>query len=1156
MRKWFGLALCEFLLLALSAGPALGQDTGSITGSVRDTSGAIVPGATVNVTNSERGINLKTVTNSDGDYLVAGLGAGSYDLSITAQGFKRFDVTGIVLRVAQKARIDATLELGTVSSSVTVKGEQVAQVETQSAEMSGIVTQQQISQLVLNGRNFTQLIVLTPGVSNQTGQDEGVVGVNGNVNYSVNGGRTSYNNWEIDGGDNMDNGSNQTLNVYPNVDAIAEVKVLTSNYGAQYGRNASGTIETVTKSGGKDFHGDAFEFVRNDVFNARNFFDVDRPAYKKNDFGYTIGGPLVIPHLYNTGRDKTFFFFSEEWRREVLPNTFNVEVPSVAERGGDFNDVCPGADCPRDPTTGLAFPSNQVSVDANAQAIMTLIPAPNAGSGAASFYMAAPSQPTDWREEMFRIDHNITDKTRFYYRFIHDSWSTVTPTPTWDTGSFPTVKGGFDGPGISMVANLTATASPTLLNEFVFSYTADHIFIYPIGPYQRPSSMTMSGIFDNGFGGELPVVTITGGAAYGGGFSAGTGYDPWWRNSNPTYTFRDQLTKIKGRHNIYIGFYAVAAQKNEMAWGPYPHIQGILDFSNTSSVTTGNAFTDFLVGRVANFTQSQQGYKFYQRYKIMEPYIQDDWRVTNHLTLNAGFRLSLFGTYREKYRHAYNFDPTAYSLSQAAQIDTTGAVTGQEGALIPNSGNDFDGLVDCGVSGVPRGCMNGHVFNPAPRIGFSYDPFGTGKTAIRGGYGVFFDHSNGNEANTNSLESQPPLVLTPTQYNILGYTDIGGSGSSPLLFPLTATAIQTKANWPYMQQWSLSVQREWFRNTVFNVAYVGSKGTNLYLQTDMNQLHPVPLSENPYGAGQVMTPQDCQNGTVNGQPVSAAAAANFAVACGSDPNPLRPFRGYGYLRSVLDKGNSNYNSLQVSARRMIGKLQYSVAYTYSHTLDDNSSDLDSYNLRNLYASSNIDQRHVLNISYIYDLPSFKRAGAVSKAIGGWQFSGITSFQTGTPFSIDAGSTGDIIAGAGVANGSSGVTAYPELIGNPHASPPVNQAAGVIGPLLYNPGAFAAPQGLTFGDAGRDILFVPARTNFDMGLFKAIPIKESKRFEFRVESFNVFNHTQWNGVNNYASCYGGADHSVGDASCIAGNTFLHPSGAHNPRILQFGLKLIF
>jgi hypothetical protein len=1160
--KYILLAVMSFGLTALVWAQT---GAGSIAGSVHDPSGAAIANATVDVASGQQGFTRTTTSNASGDYLVPGLPPGSYNVTVTANGFQKYQVTGIVLRVAEKARTDATLTVGAVSTEVTVAGTNVAPVETESSELSGVVTGKQISQTVLNGRNFTQLVMMVPGVSNQTGQDEGTVGINGNVAYSINGGRTEYNNWELDGGDNMDNGSNSTLNVYPNVDAIAEFKVLTSNYGAQYGRNGSGTIETVTKSGSRDFHGDLFEFLRNEDFNARNFFQDTRPSYKKNDYGYTIGGPVFIPKLYNTSRQKTFFFFSEEWRRDRVPgDTFHRQLPSTAERTGNFSDLCPAAgsavdttgfpDCPVNPVTGAYFPGNQVPVDPNAQILLgTTIPPPNSGSGASSFFNAAPVTPTNWREELGRVDQNFSDKVRFFYRFTHDSWNTIVPRPLWGNGSdVPTVQTSFVGPGVSMVANLAVSASPTLLNETMFSYTTDHIFLSALGPTQRPSNFTMTGLFDNGFGGLLPDVNIANGTPYGGGFLAGVGYFPW-NNANPTFTYKDQVTKIVGPHNLYFGAYVVFGQKNEQN---SPYLQGTLTFSNSSAVTTGNAFADFLTGRIASYAQDKAKLKYYNRYKIVEPYFQDDWHVSKKLTLNLGLRVSLFGTYREKYKQAYNWQANAYDPAQAPLVDVTGNITGQAGALVPGVGNPFDGIVQCGAPGIPRGCLAGHLFNPAPRVGFAYDPIGDGKTAIRGGYGIFFEHTNGNEGNTESLEGSPPLSLSSTQYNIVGYTSIGGGG---LLFPLGPTSIPTKAIWPYMQQWHFDIQRELMPQTVLTVSYVGSKGTHLTDQRDINQIFPLPASLNPYHAGQPITQNDCNTFTVNGAPVTGQASNNLNVACGADPNAYRPFTGFGHITGLEDQANSSYNAFQVSGRHYVGHLSMSVAYTWSHSIDDSSDRYDtnfvnSYDLRASRASSNFDQRHLLTFNYVYDLPFFTHRGFLHTVLGGWQTSGLVTFQTGTPFSItNGGNFGD---NAGVGNGV-GTGSYVDVIGNPTAAPPVTEVAGITGPLLYNPGAFAQPTGLTFGNAGRNIMRNPSRTNWDVGLFKHFPIKsETRAIEFRAEAFNVLNHTQWNGIDNNASCFAGANNSAGDPSCLVGSTFLHPTAAHNPRIMQLGMKFLF
>ena len=470
------------------------------------------------------------------------------------------------------------------------------------------------------------------------------------------------------------------------------------------------------------------------------------------------------------------------------------------------------------------------------------------------------------------------------------------------------------------------------------------------------------------------------------------------------------------------------------------------------------------------------------------------------------------------------------------------------------SGNPFDGLVQCGVNGAPAGCLQGHLFNPAPRVGFAYSP-DDGKTSIRGGYGIFFEHTNGNEGNTESLEGSAPYVQDITEYNLPSYTSITSSASSG---PLNVTSIPAKAIWPYVQQWNFSIQRDMPLHTLLTVAYAGSKGTHLTDQRDINQLYPTPASLNPYAKGQVISANDCNTLTVNGNAVTGGVLENLNVACGSSPNPYRPYEGFGTITALEDQANSSYNSLQVSARRTLGRLTLSLAYTWSHSLDDSSDRgdgnfVDSYNLALTRASSNFDQRQLLNTSYVYDLPFFAKSGLLHTAFGGWQISGLISFQTGTPFSVVNAVYGDT---AGVGN-AVGTGSYVDLVGNPHSTPVVSQVAGIQGPLLFNPAAFAEPTGLTFGDSGRNILNNPARTNWDMGLFKRFPIgKEARSIEFRAEGFNVLNHTQWSGVNNTASCYAGANNSAGDPSCIASEVFLHPSGAHNPRILQLGMKFIF
>ena len=1174
---WLSIAL---FILVVSAS-LFAQDTASITGTVTDPSGAAVKGAQVRVSSPDRGIDHTVPTNDSGDYLVAGLPPGPVVVDVTAQGFKKFEAKGVILRVGQKARTDVTLQVGASNTVVEVEGTAVAQVETQSSDLTGTVTGKQITQLELNGRNFTQLVTLIPGVSNQTGQDEGTVGVYGNVAFSINGGRTEYNNWELDGGDNMDNGSNETLNVYPSLEAIAEFKVLTSNYGAQYGRNGSGTVEVETKSGTNGFHGNVYEFVRNDAFNASNFFQDTVPPYKKNDYGYTVGGPIWKNH--------TFFFWSQEWRRDRVPGqNFNVPVPSVAERGGDFSDQCPPQNsegsCPSVGPDLIAAGFNPN--DPTVQGLLSEIPLPTGGSGANSVFVASPVQPTNWREELIRVDHNLTDKQRLTFRFIHDSWDTITAVPLWtNQGSFPTIQTAFKGPGVALVTRLNSTFSPTLLNEFVFSYTTDHIILNNVGNWKRSSfpGFVVPDIFPGNGNGILPGINLVTGA-YGGGFGEDAGYIPnGVYNSNPTYTYRDNVSKIVGKHNLQFGAYAVTGQKNELGGELSPgSIPGYLTFDDSNgAVTTGNAFADLLLGRISSFGQQDRFIKYYNRYKILEPYFQDDWHVTNHLTLNLGLRVSLFGTYREKQKQAFNFDPTRYVVGQTS-VNSDGTVnflTADGG--IPSVSDLPNGIVQCGVTrGVPVSCMQGHLFNPAPRIGFAYDPRGNGRTAIRGGYGIFFEHANGNEGNTESLENSPPLANAAQRNNIIGYS---GTGQAQAQLPLTVNAIPTKAKWPYIQQWHFDVQHEIVRNTVATVSYVGSKGTHLNRQTDLNQLRSV--SQNPYNPGEAISPEitypdgttassDCgptdpstgtffqnsfgvptQGSTGSGAPIQGSAAVNLGIAaCGTNPDPFRPFPGYGDIAHLEYKASSLYHAFQTSVRRSVGSLQVSGAYTWSHSIDDASdrfdgSFVDSYNPSTNRASSNFDQRHILSISYIWDLPFFKSPGLTNKVLGGWQFSGITTFQTGTPFSPIVSTDN-----AGVANGI-GSAARPDKIGDPSAG--VVQSLDQLGPQIYNPNAFALPRGLTFGDAGRNGLNNTHWTNFDMALFKHFKITERMSFEFRAEAFNIFNHTQWRPI---AGDSGSAASNLGEAnntfSLSPGDGFLQVTDAHNPRILQLGAKFIF
>jgi len=1316
-----------------AAAPQVAKVPGaSLNGIVTDQTGAVIPQATVTVTSGST--NQTATSNERGQYLVQGLGQGVFKLKVSAQGFAAFE-TDVTLAADQSLEIDASLQPPSAVENVDVVGSGPGQVETGSAHIEGTITSKEVVSQPLNGRNFTQLIALTPGVSNQTGQDEAKVGVAGSVKYSVNGGRVEYNNFDVDGGDVLNaglNGGESTLVVYPSLDAIQEVKVLTSNYGAMYGRTASGSVMVTTKSGTPKWHGNAYDFVRNEFFNARNYFDqtTKAPLYRRQDFGGTIGGPLSIPGVFNTKKDKTFIFWSEEFRLEKSPQgpggstDFNQAVPTLLQRPhncvdpgngqaficGDFSEVCPVSvgsptpfsratypDCPAGFGTfsnGSTFASNLVPVRTNLVnnpnpsvpellSATGLIPLPNSTIGCNSnlagkldnngvaivpCYNAVISPSTYWREELFRVDHNFSQSVRASFRYIHDSWDTSVVTPQWGyiQNSFPTVQNRLNGPGLNMVARLTDTLTPSLLNEFVVSYTDAKITLAnqagPGATLGRPAGLNLGYIFNNGFGGKAPGVVIGGtNSAYGGnGFAVDPSYVPW-EHTNPTYGVTDNISKQIKKHTLQFGVQVDISRRNETngAIGAATgDLQGLLYFSNQNSqATTGNAYADSLVQNssgtnpIKAFQQDSNQLRYHNNYWIAEPYVQDDWHITSRLTFNLGVRLSLFGNYNSSGGNVYNwvaskFDKNLANTIQLAPIAAQSQIPGGYLELLdgtpitinpnnPLSGLNpviTNGLVQCGKNGVAPGCMSSHIFNPAPRVGFAWDPKGDGRTSIRAGYGLFFEHGTAKEANTGSLEGSAPNVLTMNQPFPFSYQKIGqDSNGDQVAFPLDVTSIPTKTKWPYVQQWSLSVQRQLPKDTVATLAYVGSKGTHLTAELQVNQL-PVPPTGpdngifpngNPFVKGQPITVQNCtpvgNNGDIfqvgnNLVTSSQPAWNNLAAACWGvqglnsplllvNPDNLRPYRGLHRILSLQNIADSQYHALQATIRHSHGPVTVGASYSYSHSLDDSSDRSDtnfvnSADITQNWASSSFDQRHLLNVSYIYNLPHLSRLldgwaqnrdkGDSDETTGtpardrsdspflhalfdGWQISGITVFQSGTPFSIINGGSNtevSVVDNAGVAN-AAGVGSYPDIV-KPNSVVPVgSKNSSSIGPLLLNPADFAAPQGLTFGNTRRNFVNNPNRWNIDATLQKNFKVGERGNFEFRAEAFNLLNHTQFrifnpnlgNTANNTINCYGSAaaNYSAaggGGVDCLTGSALLHPVDAHRPRTIQFGLKYSF
>lgn len=1374
MMRFFARLLISVLGAIMLAGTIGFAQSGQISGRVTDQQGEAISDATVQIVNQDRNFKRDAATNSQGSYSASYLPAGKYEINVKKEGFSSGN-RGVQLAAGQSLIVDIQMTVASTQSEVTVQADTSNQIELGSASLATTVSNEEVAAYGLNGRNFSQLITMAPGVSNQTGQDEAKVGVAGSAKFSVNGGRVEYNTFEVDGSDvlntsiNASRGQGEPLMVYPSIDAIQEMKVLTGDYSALYGKSASGSVLVTTKSGGPRLHGNLYGFIRNEMFNARNYFDpiykstsgqsIKRtPLYRRQDYGGTIGGPLYVPGKYNTRKDKTFFFFSEELRLEKTPVDYNQAVPTAAERSGDFSDVCPAyvagstnnsnldttkyPDCPRSPdSNGVQTPARYVTVNYISQAMLNsgIIPAPNSVSGcnttnptnAKRCYVAAVSPSTYWREELFRIDHVLTSNEQVDFRYVHDAWDTTTLAPQWGfvQNTFPTVENRLFGPGLDLVASLASVLPHNVLNRLTLSYAVQHISLTPqAGPgltslsrptvLDNPSSVlgnavgnTTCGIatgatspsgtaqkvtecpigyiFANGYGGnKMPGLVFQGtNGAYGGhGFAADTGYAPW-NQANPTFSIRDDFSRSWGRHSIQAGFEATYAQQNELSavsGANSGDLQGLLTFSNQQSkYTSGNAFSDFLAGPglqsaalinagitssyaitgIKSYTQDSGQAKYYNRYKLAEVYLQDDFHVNSRLTLNLGFRASIFGSWYNPNNTAYNWRPEVYDKSVGGSIYVDGnngyLVNQMTGSPVRLNLSNLDssitnGLVQCGKNGVPNSCMSSSVFHPGPRFGFSWDPYGDGKTAIRGGYGLFWEHGTGYEANVGSLIGSAPLVLSETQsnpggpvkqgttltygsYNTIGYSCQEGStqcgsasGVGSTTYPLNVTSIPTKAIYPYTQQWSMSVQREVQKNLIAQLAYVGTKGTHLTAVRDLNQLQTA--TANPFLSGQPITSDICNDGARrNYFPTSTIAGAstsgigpsspgwiNMVVACTGNPgftsgtgtllgtsaDAVRSYPGFSNIISVENVANSSYHALQATLREVTGPLTIGIAYTYSHSVD-NSSDRSSANFTNSLdlksnrGSSDFDQRHMLNVNYVYSLPLVhwldgfadllgsddqeSGSGAAPHSNAGrqlrhalldqWQLAGITTYQTGTPFSVINGGSGDgtgAADNAGVGDGL-GVGSYPDVVANPHGIKPYVSSSSngsTLGPLLGNPGAFVAPRGLTFGNAGRNSMRNPSRINFNLSLLKHFKtLHEKSDVEFRVEAFNVFNHTQFriydpshpgNTGNNVINCYGDitTQYSAGASSCLTGNSFLHPVDAHDPRILQFALKMSF
>ncbi len=1171
------MGVVAVLCVVLSAVLSMAQITsGTISGSVKDPSGAAVENAAVTATDADKGVTRTTTTGAAGEFVFANMPPGRYTITVELTGFKKLEKSDIILNVADRVNAgEFDLQLGSLTDSVTVTADvgQI-QMQTNSGERSDLISDKQLEDVAMNGRNVLDYMKLIPGVV--SGFDGAVSGTGGLDAMNINGTRANEHEFTIDGASNVDTGNNGGTHVTINPDAIAEVKVLTSNYQAEFGKAAGGQIAIVTKGGTNDWHGNARFFHRNEGLNANEYFNKanqlasstphnDPQLYRYNYFGYQVGGPVL--------KNKLFFFWNQEYYRQFVPisGTTQFYTPTALERQGDFSQSIDGNGNPIvisgpgitnnkiDPTK---LPAAQQAVFTNVQKILNLFPLPNVSgfgvNGQNYNYSQSFSGDRPRREDILRIDYQISAAHRLYGRWIHNAetdTSPFTPFPgpfgIFACASSVNFPGGCtqQHPGWNLSLNLVSTFTPTLLNEF--SVGPSHTLSLAEGTNGN-ISLSKNGITlpllypsdtipDLGFSGLNNV-------SFGGGYLGATP----WKQANTTINVNDNLTWVRQTHTLKFGMFYQRNRKDQIAWG---NINGVVNFSNgptsggacpaaSPNCVLGDPLASALLGSFDNFSQSTSRPTGYFRYNQLEFYAQDTWKLNPRLTLDYGMRFAWIPPQYDARDQVAIFDPAAYQASKAVQIDSSGNI-------VPNSGDPLNGM-RFSNSGLPAGGWDSRGIMPEPRLGFAYEPFNDHKTVLRGGFGMMHDRVQGNLI-FNPVFNNPVLVQTAS---------LGAGNIADLSTPSFGSGVlgnivgaSQDGHVPTVYSYSLGIQRELFKDTLLDVSYVGNVSRHLVTSRDINAI--------PYGYAFTRAAQDPANfpgGVVpsvepNLPPEYAAAGYSFSgINAYGRPSytdaPLVPYKGYGQMSYLQFDGTSNYNSLQVALQRRYTKgLTFGLAYTYSKALTTANADQDTqdpFNARAFgYRAAGWDRTHVFAANYVYDFPS------VSKHLGGanwasylldhWQLSGVTQFQTGTPIDMGNGWAGE----PGAIDGSNMWGAIPYYY-------TLDQNLNPIFPII----------GKRIGGS-RDILRTGGMQNWDMSLFKNIPLGagEKHSIQLRLEAFNVFNHPNFNDINYGYNVNGPWEWQPGTPFSISKNnnwgtyadTYGGPGGF---RVIQLGAKFIF
>jgi carboxypeptidase family protein len=1092
--RWLRRA-CLFMACALlfATQAAAQSDRAQLSGRIKDAQGAAVPGATVTATDRQTRTVTVAISDTTGFFIFPNLRAGHYDVSAELQGFKKSLRQDIALDAAGSLALDFTLETGAVTEEVTVTAESPV-LQTDSS-LRKTIESRDIEQLSFSGRNPIGVVGLKAGVVGGSFNNYNFSDL-GNGGFSINGSRTDENNITVDGATAIRTRSNGAIVGIQNVDAIQEVQVLTGDYMPEYGRVSGGQVRMVTKSGGNRFSGSGSFFYRDDKLQANTWTRNKSPNASENSgpapfnykqYAYSIGGPLM--------KDKLFFFGAQEWVNYKAGATNLATVPTEAMRRGDFSELLVGgnpffstAQVIRDPLTGQPFPGNIIPTNRlspNGIGLLNAYPLPTAGfrSGNSNAIVSSEN-PQDQRKDNIRFDYRLTPTNQFTYRYGKYNWKAVDAF----RGTFPFARTDWNRPNTTQTASWMSTLRNNIVNEasYTFSYDEVYINVFQSDLYKRSKyGINYKYLFPDNkeIPDKIPTITIAGLSEIDGG--------PYPSSSTgPIHTFSNATTWVKNRHTFKGGVvfeYSGEDDFDQINVQPIPgstnNQNGRFQFTNSTTARTGVAIADAAMGLFQNYAEIGQRALTKWRALATDLYAQDSWRPRSNLTIEGGIRYVLWPPFHSLTNNIATFDPAHYSTTNQAVLDSTGRIISgprYNGIVLPGSGFPSsasnlavynDPAIKALFIGAPEGLTQTHKNVFEPRVGMSYGV--NQKTIVKVSAGVFHNRVTLNDSLL--LGGNPPFQPQVSVSN--GSVDdpggVGGAGS----LPFGMTAIDPVFKHPVAYTYSAGVQREMPWGFVVDAAYVGRQGRNAQRERNINQLKPGSIS-----------------GSIN-------------------PDPLRPYKGYGVIRLSENVGRSEYNALQLSAdRRYKNGFKFGAAYTLGHSKDNASGKRDvlfnSYDDSGFWGNSSFDRRHVFNFYYIYDVPFFKNNTSVAgRTLGGWQISGATFMRTGTPLWV---TRTDDIAGVGDAFAQPWNEVSDPLSG-------VNQgfSAGSTDTtnFWFNTAAFARPANGTFGNAPRNQIYNPGQYQWDIALFKNVALRAKHSLQFRAEIFNFLNHPNWNGADS-------------------------------------------